>query len=604
MFQHFQDHWYDTGSWIQYAWMWWFDGTVGGGSWLEFPDGGNFWPTYPLANYYKQETTPSNVMSAIDSFLHQGYGCGIHIFDGGHAITVWGFSYDPSNPKYYTGLYVTDSDDKKYLAPPAPDDLRYETVAYDTSNNWWYFTSGLENGWHISDVQALLHFPNQAPVADAGGPYYCTLGGTVLLDASASDDPDGYLFSAGIVKYEWDINNDGVYEISTTNPTYSYMWTGDALPGTVTLRVTDLLGGTSTATTTITTFGVELTLSPYSRDIVPGNTGTYDLTIKNDGNAVDTFDLSLTGLPVTWTYLFSSTAPAVPAFGTMTVQIYITPYKDWSTTPGDYPFTVTAASEQAVLYGLTATESKLGNVHVLPFHEVKIKLTPASVTVKPGQAANYTIEVTNLGNVRDSFSISLLFDDFGGTYKAFPTSIQSAWTTIDKPTLTMDPGQSDVAKLTITVPQNWAGMQDTTYKFTATATCQADPTANASDSANLIVKTTKQSMAEYVKLEIQWLQNNVISLHLKADVNTGLLDKLGNATMKVDQAIQWINQGNVTVANNMLTAANNILDAFINQVNGQKGKAIRLTDALALIDRAHKIQTEIQQAISQPIDDP
>ena len=280
---------------------------------------------------------------------------------------------------------------------------------------------------------------------------------------------------------------------------------------------------------------------------------------------------------------------------------YITPFRHWSTTPGNYPFTVAAASEQAVLYGLTATASKPGNVHVLPFHEVKIKLTPTSESVKPGQTANYAIEVTNLGNVRDSFSISLHFSDFDGAYRAFPTSIQSAWTTIDKPTLTMDPGQSDVAKLTITVPQNWAGMDDATYKFTATATCQADSTVTANATANLTVVATKRSMTEYVKLELIWLKGTVTGLNIKADVKAALIDKLTDATMKVEQAIGWITSGKNTQANNMLTAAQNILQAFINQAQAQAGKAISPTDAQTLIQTAQTIQEDIQKAQTTPL---
>jgi PKD repeat protein len=236
MFQHCQDYWYDTGSWIQYAWQWWFDGSVGGGSYLDHPGGGNFWPTYTFSNYYAQETNPSNVMSSIDSFLHQGYGCGIHIFDGGHAITVWGFSYDPSNPRYYTGLYVTDSDDKKYLAqpPPAPNDLRYETVEYNATANWWYFTSGLERNWHISDVQALMRYPDNRPVADAGGPYVGYEGSAITFDGSASTDADG-----DTLQYRWDFNNDGVWDTAwSTSATASNTWYND-YTGTVVLQVYD-----------------------------------------------------------------------------------------------------------------------------------------------------------------------------------------------------------------------------------------------------------------------------------------------------------------------------------------------------------------------------
>ena len=146
-------------------------------------------------------------------------------------------------------------------------------------------------------------------------------------------------------------------------------------------------------------------------------------------------------------------------------------------------------------------------------------------------------------------------------------------------------------------------MEDATYKFTAKVYCLAESTASASVSANLVVETTKQSMVEYVKLEIQWLQNKVVSLNLKVGVKTSLLHTLDQATLTVDKAIQWIKQGDATVANNLLQAANQILDAFINQVSAQKGKAIQPADALALIGQAQKIQNDIQQALSQPVED-
>lgn len=459
-------------------------------------------------------------------------------------------------------------------------------------------TEGQE-GLNEDQAYVDLHFMFgvSKPVADADGPYYCAVGENLSLYGG-----DSYFFPEAralrIVKYEWDINNDGNYEIGTADSTYNYTCNADVLPGIVTLRVTDLLGETDRATTTITWFGAQLTLSPHSMDLIPGGTGTYDLTIENKGNGPDIFDLSLGGLPATWTYSFSSSKPAIAAFGTEVVHVYITPYKDWSTAPGDYSFTVNATSEQAALYWLVAMNSESANVHVLPFHEVAIGLTPLSVTVKPGQAAEYIINVTNLGNVQDSFGFTLLFDDFDGTYQAFPTSIQTAWARMEKGTLTTGPGQSELDKLIITAPQNWAGMEDATYKFTAKVYCLAESTASASVSANLVVKTTKQSMAEYVKLEIQWLQNKVISLNLKAGVKTCLLHTLSEATLTVNHAIQWIQQGDAAVANNLLQATDQILDAFINQVSAQKGKAIQPTDALVLIGQAQKIQNDIQQAFS------
>lgn len=59
------------------------------------------------------------------------------------------------------------------------------------------------------------------------------------FDASDSVDTDGT-----IVKYEWDFNDDGVFEIDTASPTVQHVFT-EGGSATVTLRVTDNTGGSS-----------------------------------------------------------------------------------------------------------------------------------------------------------------------------------------------------------------------------------------------------------------------------------------------------------------------------------------------------------------------
>ena len=69
---------------------------------------------------------------------------------------------------------------------------------------------------------------------------------TVTLDASGSDDPDG-----GALTYEWDLNNDGTYELdSGTDATQTKSW---STPGsyTVKVRVTDPDGASAVATKTV-----------------------------------------------------------------------------------------------------------------------------------------------------------------------------------------------------------------------------------------------------------------------------------------------------------------------------------------------------------------
>ncbi len=88
----------------------------------------------------------------------------------------------------------------------------------------------------ISDI-------NNPPVANAGGPYETNEGSTLTFDASASSDP--YCNS---LTYEWDFNNDGVFDFSSSEPYATYTWADD-YAGIVLLRVTDeeCLSDTATA---------------------------------------------------------------------------------------------------------------------------------------------------------------------------------------------------------------------------------------------------------------------------------------------------------------------------------------------------------------------
>ncbi|MCI0425242.1 MAG: GDSL-type esterase/lipase family protein, partial [Actinobacteria bacterium] len=79
-----------------------------------------------------------------------------------------------------------------------------------------------------------------APQVWAGGPYATGWGGQVILDGSESWDAGG-----SIVSYEWDVDADGVYDISTTAPTYQHVADATDFDGYVVLRVTDEQGHSS-----------------------------------------------------------------------------------------------------------------------------------------------------------------------------------------------------------------------------------------------------------------------------------------------------------------------------------------------------------------------
>lgn len=104
----------------------------------------------------------------------------------------------------------------------------------------------------VSDQFLILKVPwvgsfqafGNAPFADAGGPYLGWEGEPIYMNASASWD------DTGIVRYEWDLDGDGSFDIETTNPITSHTWMDD-FANVITLKVTDVTGTFSIAKSTV-----------------------------------------------------------------------------------------------------------------------------------------------------------------------------------------------------------------------------------------------------------------------------------------------------------------------------------------------------------------
>jgi hypothetical protein len=169
MFNYFQNHWTDQGGMMRYGWNWWFSGTYNGpplgsvsrpvgssGSVWSQPDvlGGGFYPSQNFYDYYHESWNSLTSLSTVDQYLHSGYGTTLAVYSPslGHALTCWGFQYDADNAGYYTGIYVTDSDDRA-------DILRfYEITKID---GIWYLENfyGTSNTWAIEGIQAMAARP-------------------------------------------------------------------------------------------------------------------------------------------------------------------------------------------------------------------------------------------------------------------------------------------------------------------------------------------------------------------------------------------------------------------------------------------------------------
>ncbi|HDZ02228.1 MAG TPA: choice-of-anchor D domain-containing protein, partial [Nitrospirae bacterium] len=130
------------------------------------------------------------------------------------------------------------------------------------------------------------------PVADPNGPYTGVEGQAISLDASGSTDADGT-----ITLYEWDIDNDGTFDYSSSSPIQSHTYASQDTY-TINLRVTDDAGATDEATTTATISDTSPTadftgsptsgLAPLTVNFTDNSTGydqplSHEWDFENDG---------------------------------------------------------------------------------------------------------------------------------------------------------------------------------------------------------------------------------------------------------------------------------------------------------------------------------
>ena len=96
--------------------------------------------------------------------------------------------------------------DKFYLVYPTPSGVKVRIKAFSTNN---------------------------PPDVNPGGPYTGKEGDTISFDASLTSDEEN-----NILQYEWDFDNDGIYDLTTSAPFASHTYVDD-YAGVMKLKVTD-----------------------------------------------------------------------------------------------------------------------------------------------------------------------------------------------------------------------------------------------------------------------------------------------------------------------------------------------------------------------------
>ena len=145
---------------------------------------------------------------------------------------------------YYFRVFVSDDNTNWNLVLDTKSSA--STADYET----YYFEGGparyvrvlgtensVDNGTVMNEVKFYAPLANQAPTANANGPYSATTGNAVSLSSAGSSDSDG-----SIASYSWDFGDGN--SSTDANPSHTYAASGSY---TVSLIVTDNQGASSTA---------------------------------------------------------------------------------------------------------------------------------------------------------------------------------------------------------------------------------------------------------------------------------------------------------------------------------------------------------------------
>jgi uncharacterized membrane protein len=155
---------------------------------------------------------------------------------------------------------------------------------------------------------------------------------------------------------------------------------------------------TVAAEVALPSLAVHLALTPPTVTAGQGTSAVYTVAVTNVGEATDTYNLAVTGLPPGITASFSPATITVPpgASNFRDVTLILTPAP--GTAAGSDPFTVTATSQTRS----SVQSSAPGTLKVVS-QGVSVALSPTSGT--PG--STFHLMVTNTGTAKDTFDLSL-----------------------------------------------------------------------------------------------------------------------------------------------------------------------------------------------------
>ena len=210
-----------------------------------------------------------------------------------------------------------------------------------------------------------------------------------------------------------------------------------------------------------------------------GHWADHVVTVQNDGNLTDYYRPSVSGLPADWDYQFvhMSGSTILPSMDielgpgeSISFKVQIKPGA--SATVGSHAATASISSTLEPSTGASVTITTLVDPDYIPAWDV----IPQTHYCLPGTSCEFSINLTNIGDGSDTFSVS-----------ATPVVQWTNWTFDisynQPPTVTIPPGSSAIVQLQADIPNT--ALPGQTASIDVTATSQADLSVTATIRVNL-----------------------------------------------------------------------------------------------------------------------
>jgi uncharacterized membrane protein len=204
-----------------------------------------------------------------------------------------------------------------------------------------------------------------------------------------------------------------------------------------------------TVTTTfqlVSKYGVDMIISPASKNVERNEAAIYTVSVINTGNKVDTYTITRT------LGTLGASTLTIPPGGTASTTLRVS-----DAAIGTYTAVIKATSQN------DPTKTKTTSVSTTVIPAVSIKATPASKTLLIGNASTFTLTIKNIGTMSHTYVLSV--------------TNTSHTADLSAPSVSLAQGDSAVITLTMNITGASApGM----YTAVVTATDSADTSKKAS----------------------------------------------------------------------------------------------------------------------------